>query len=227
MKNKTEILRIGGSRLLGIVLLGLVLTTGLAASASADTVYSYTGNRFNEFANGYTCPAVCNVSGSFTLASPLADNLNLQTISPVDFSFSDGSNVWNPSSTFSAFKISTDGSGDITGWELFYISFGAANPTLLSENCPGCTIADISLLLSPNGPFAAVYGDPGTWTATPEPSTLLLFGTGLLGLVSAQRRFRFKLLSSSIWPHAPKTAATQLQTASKNPFSTASQRRST
>jgi hypothetical protein len=52
---------------------GLVMGLCLfAASARADTIYTYTGNPFTVFSGLDACPPVCNISGSFNLASPLA-----------------------------------------------------------------------------------------------------------------------------------------------------------
>jgi hypothetical protein len=71
---------------------GLVMGLCLfAASARADTIYTYTGNPFTVFSGLDACPPVCNISGSFTLASPLAANLPFEAITPTAFSFTDGS----------------------------------------------------------------------------------------------------------------------------------------
>jgi len=44
-----------------------------AGSAQADTItYTYIGNPFTVFSGVDACPPVCNISGSFTLASPCA-----------------------------------------------------------------------------------------------------------------------------------------------------------
>jgi hypothetical protein len=62
-----------------VALFGVVL----ASVALGDTIYAYTGNQFNDFRNGGTCPPVCNVIGFFTVAQPLAANLpELTLITP-------------------------------------------------------------------------------------------------------------------------------------------------
>ncbi len=50
----------------------LIATGCTAGSALATTTYYYTGNPFNDFRNGGACPPTCNVTGSFTVATPLA-----------------------------------------------------------------------------------------------------------------------------------------------------------
>ena len=47
----------------------------LCTVASATVTYSYVGNPFDQWGQGYQCPPVCNVDGTFTLAQPLAPNL--------------------------------------------------------------------------------------------------------------------------------------------------------
>jgi hypothetical protein len=53
-----------------LLLVSAMMAIGLAQSARADTTYSYNGNHFADF-KGYTCPAVCSISRSFRLSSPL------------------------------------------------------------------------------------------------------------------------------------------------------------
>jgi hypothetical protein len=106
-------MKITPSRLLPGLVMGLCL---LAASARADTVYTYTGNPFTAFSGVDVCPPVCNISGSFTLASPLATNLPFGTITPTAFSFTDGSITLTGG--VSRFEVATDSSGDISFWEI-------------------------------------------------------------------------------------------------------------
>jgi hypothetical protein len=106
---------------------GLVMGLCLfAASARADTIYTYTGNPFTVFSGLDVCPPVCNISGSFTLASPLAANLPFEAITPTAFSFTDGSvTVTEGASEGGRFEVATDSGGNISFWE---IALGSGQP---------------------------------------------------------------------------------------------------
>jgi hypothetical protein len=169
----------------GVVLGALAL---LAVVGKADTVYTYTGNPFNQFF-GATCPPECNISGSFTVSTPLAPNLtSLFIFTPNSFSFTDGIvTITQANATASAFEVITDSLGNITGWNNEYFSgnflmFSSTNP----PGCVGCSITDQSGV-QPNVRFAAINNSAGTWsfvtTPVPEPSSVLLLGTGLLALL--------------------------------------------
>jgi hypothetical protein len=119
-----------------ILLASSVLAFGLAPSAKADTVYTYTGQPFTTFisfigttgSDKYACPSICSLKGSFTIAAPLGDNLALQAISPSRFSFTDG--VFRIGNTdhglfVLSFDVGTDATGTIDSW---VISFGQQFP---------------------------------------------------------------------------------------------------
>jgi len=148
-----------------------------ARPSRADVIYTYTGNAFNEFpVAGVGCPPVCNVSGSFTVAKPLAANLNLATITPLSFSISSGgvTLVDGVPTPASALEISTDSSGKIVNW--VWVEAGPADDPIariLTEDVNGLTADDVRL--SSYGvqppPFygqrvGQVSDDPGTWTET-------------------------------------------------------------
>src|SRR6266852_9607446 len=77
-----------------------------ATVSEANTVYTYTGNPFNQFFSA-TCPPECDISGSFTVSAPLAPNLtSLFIFTPNSFSFTDGIvTVTQTNATTSAFEV--------------------------------------------------------------------------------------------------------------------------
>ena len=100
----------------------VVMFGSLTLPAYGDTVYTYTGNSFDTWAPGFSCPNVCNVTGSFTLSSPLAPNLPDGTVVvPIAATlFSSGVTLTLADvdvNDFSQFTlaISTDALGNITG----------------------------------------------------------------------------------------------------------------
>ena len=179
----------------------VVMFGSLTLPAYGDTVYTYTGNPFDTWAPGFSCPNVCNVTGSFTLSSPLAPNLPDGTVVvPIAATlFSSGVTLTLADvdvNDFSQFTlaISTDALGNITGWT--FLMVGPANTArILAQSRLGfAPFDDIRFVdaLGNLGPVAGIIGnDPGTWTATsavPEPSSLLLLGSGALGLIGVVRR---------------------------------------
>jgi hypothetical protein len=170
--------------------------------------YTYTGNDFtNLFASGETQLFTKSdfISGEFTLSAPLADNLiSLTAITPASFSFSNGVDTfYNTTPNLSPyFYIETNASGDITGWliEIQQQIAGGGYDFLETQNESG---------------YAGDYGQnadggieiegynastPGTFvessvvsSATPEPSSLVLLGTGMLTLVAVRHRQLFDL----------------------------------
>ncbi len=167
------------------------------SQARADAVYTYTGNSFTEFF-GTSCPSRCQITGSFTLADPLAPNLNLFTVTPLSFSFTDGVGTVDssnsaispldcgPQKCATVFIVDTDASGNIVGWNNIYSS--ASFIMFSSTNPPGCNCVAVDSTgdYVPSY-FADVKNNPGTWAltvtqVTPEPSTLCLLATGILGV---------------------------------------------
>ena len=106
-----------------------------AGHASAIAIYSYNGNNFDTLVGNilpigsYTLSM--SVSGSFSLASPLAPNLALQDISGsvLSYSFNDGrTTLTDINSSISDFRVATDNLGDFSEWviELSAYPIGSA-----------------------------------------------------------------------------------------------------
>lgn len=168
----------------------LVLAAATLA-AHADTVYTYHGNDFTTASGPYTTDD--SLTLSITLSAPLASTSSLQAYTPTAFSISDGvQTITNltPGITGSEFVFATSG-GVIDQWGIavfggnFIIESCGFNPTV-------CTPQSFDEAESVSGGGVGEnIADPGTWTssaATPEPSTLALFGTGILGLAGVARR---------------------------------------
>jgi hypothetical protein len=164
--------------------LALLGTLMLAAPGrtTANITYTYGGNGFTQFNQSYACPPVCRITGSFTVAQPLAANLVYRTqIFPVSFSFTDGLNLFTDSSptTHPVFLIGTDASGSITSWFIeFDIYPNVSQPkithlsyTCNAPDCPPAVPTDWTTDVAPDGVtvtnWAEGLNSPGTWTQGP------------------------------------------------------------
>jgi len=167
----------------------LAVCTGV--SVKAQSTYSYVSPPLNTFENT-ACLPTCAISGSLTLAAPLPPNLvgdigGSGDIFPSSFSFTDGLSTWtNLNSGTYGFSFDTNNLGNITNFDVYADSSfggiyafydGPENDTQIGSNT------------NTYGASLEGTGLPGgTWMldtppmTTPEPSTLSLFGSGLLGL---------------------------------------------
>jgi hypothetical protein len=181
-----------------ILCLAILASLFLPAPLMADTVYTYTGNDFTYIIAGTAFTTSDFVSGSFTVASPLAGNQPIQalTSSVLSFSFTDGlSTIDNPQTLWSVpiFDVATDASGNITGWDIDLMSSnnGDFQSEILTRNLGG--VGDLGRTAY-NADLADNLYAPGTWTqstpagAAPEPGSLLLLATGLIGLAAFLHR---------------------------------------
>ena len=211
-------------------LVGSLLLLGLVPSASADSTYVYTGNSFTSCSEVQTpdlmtysdnaCPSGPGITGFITLSQALPANaVDYVPNDVLGFSFTAaGVSVDFPDYTTTPFtetnscsgdcpagttpglgSFTTNSEGDIVGWD---INFGASFPVIITTSTED---AWFSPSCSGGGSFQCYNysnaDDPGSWTETPEPSSLLLLGTGLLGLAISTFRFR------SRWVHSYPTSA--------------------
>ncbi len=183
----------------------------LSASAKADTVYTYTGTPYTSCIASYACNGTTpSLTVTLDLGGALAGGLTNADISGSinAFSFSDGIDVsiTNTNATASEFFVSTDASGNIIGWDLiaaencyagfdcFESGYGGNLAETSGGNFPSQDDT-FNNIPGPTGPIILGGGDnlnaPGQWsttTPTPEPSTLLLLSSGLVGLGFAKRK---------------------------------------
>jgi hypothetical protein len=187
---------------LGSLLIGAVLFGG--SEAGAITTYTYTGNNFGAIfdqdppAGTYTTSM--NVSGFFTLSSPLAENLPGSFITPLSFSFFDGRNTFTNTTpnTISDFLFQTDAFGNISSWTVFLQTQSGQSrfEIISSTDIDTFGFFDLATIIMLVGTDEGVsFRAPGQWsvTTTPEvplPAALPLFATGLgaLGLLGWRRK---------------------------------------
>jgi hypothetical protein len=163
-------------------------------AAHADTVYNYVGPDFQYFDGPYT--ATDNVTGSFTVANPIPPGYS-GLVYTSSFSFNDGvQTITNANAHFVNFNITTDANGDIIYYAirvtendpLTYIdlenqntSFGDVGANFVNDESMG-EIGGATVYLS--GEFT----EAPAISATPEPSSFALLGTGLLGVATVLRK---------------------------------------
>jgi hypothetical protein len=186
----------------------LLLVSCLSAVVKADTTYTYDGAAFDQFF-GVTCPPICHITGSFTLANPIAPNTdyrfstvsNISDPAPLAFSFDAGFGaITLAKHTDSGIHVITDANGDFSRWAVTlnqflsvpgcvstvgfsYNSLEAANLGLVN-----CFDADNNLLSEELGQSViSATTTPMVWTttssnptSTPEPGGIALTLSGLL-----------------------------------------------
>ena len=166
------------------ILLAIFSLLVFVGTASADSVWTYTGNTMTG--------CNCALDGTVTLDS---------SGDATAWDFTDGSHELTQltSSGFIHHSPLT-GSDLFQTWTIF-LDNGAF--TLFSQFTGSAFEATDSMLNdSTQGKFGFIQGDHGVWApgvvATPEPATGLLLASGLL-FVSLTRRKRRKPLNSATW----------------------------
>jgi hypothetical protein len=165
--------------------------TGLQSTAKAET-YTYTGNDFQTATSPYTLTDF--VSGFFTVASPLGDNLALGAITPTSYSFTDGVQTFSSASPPSGvtFKVATDASGNLNGW---FIDLQSGVNFVSTATTPNQEDQGTS-----GGGAALNFFDEGSWQASasggggstvPEPGYAVLLAVGLVGIAVVRRKLGY------------------------------------
>lgn len=98
------------------------------------------------------------------------------SFTPISFSFTDGvSTVTNLSATFSEFSVDTNASGKIVNWAVY--ADDASSQMFAYSDPPNQTQEGNNAATSQAYFFGSIPG--GVWTEVPEPSSLLLLGSGI------------------------------------------------
>jgi hypothetical protein len=151
---------------------------GSRTAAAGPVIYFYQGNAL-ETSGTYQCPPVCNVSGSFIVASELEANRTLEPgFTPLWYSFSNGLNTFtaeNSTMLGGGFFVSTTAQSIIDEWSIQLVS---SSPTTYLETFH--TPSGFVSVSSPTGAFETFYTADWTFVYGCTPTTCSPIGTGLL-----------------------------------------------
>ncbi len=174
-----------------LLCVAVALTLPFVSSlAKASTIYSYTGQDYTSATVPYT--TTDSVTGSFTLNTPLGANLLDSSVMPTAFSFSDGVQTITDATalSYSFGDLSTDASGNITSYDIQInnLTDGFIKLSGVGGGLSGDTVR-LTLGVSGSNAVAGTFSTSGgLMTVTPEPSSIALLGTGMLGVAGVVRR---------------------------------------
>jgi hypothetical protein len=183
------------------VVVAAALSAMLPAPSSAATIYTYTGNPFNNVTGVYSNSD--SVSGWFELASPLGGGTALTDITAnvEAFAFTDGFQTLTTGVSINTLLIGTDIFGVPNVWNIDLID------DLTGAEITSCGVASDCGTVGRDTAFgandvgaASVRDDPGSWSVstTPLPAALPLFASGLgaLGLLGWRRKRKVAALAA-------------------------------
>jgi hypothetical protein len=171
----------------------LLLASLALVSAQANTIYTYQGTAMISRTDlTALCPAPCVLTGSFTFAAPLPANF-AGTVNPITTSFTDGTMVLDNFNSSVSATVMTDAQGNIAGYWAIQLDAFDQHHTISTINAPGNIVRDLTFNFTNQGVYEAYnFNSAGYWTesqsATPEPASLLLLGSGLMGALAYGRR---------------------------------------
>jgi hypothetical protein len=163
----------------------LLITAALAAAswfllsptAAAQVTYTYTGNPFTTVGGTIGVTTSNHISASFSVPEALAPNLNCANVETsgtgtlLSFNMSDGVHSFGLAPNTQVFCISTSASGQITQWIVGNFTAGSF-PFIVSTNIP-ITGNENDEVAFTSTDFASVRNNPGSWSASSAPNTLV------------------------------------------------------
>jgi hypothetical protein len=165
-----------------------VLALALAGTASADTLWTYTGNDMNGNGLGNLGPPFssklapdchCALTGTFTLDTTLTDINN----TPISWNFSDGTHTLDRTDSIASFHAS-----GLNGW---YLSVTSSTVHFLSVfygsqiETTDSVVVDGKLwaIAESNHGFLTETSVPPLGTTVPEPGTGMLLGIAICSVI--------------------------------------------